>query len=79
MVSDCPFVKRGYRAVTLIIAPTPLVAANFILLGRFIRRLGPQYSRLTPKLCESKFLLQSHGESVMKSEHRYHHLRILRE
>ena len=79
MVSVCPFVKTGYRAVTLIIAPTPLVAANFILLGRFIRRLGPQYSRLTPKLCKSYNLIQLHGESVMNFEHRYHHLRILRE
>jgi hypothetical protein len=33
--------------VSLVVAPTPLVAANFILLGRIIRRLGPQYSRLT--------------------------------
>ncbi|KAH9977068.1 RTA1-domain-containing protein, partial [Lactifluus volemus] len=41
-----PFV---IQAVTLVIAPTPLVAANFILLGRIVRRLGPQYSRLTPR------------------------------
>ena len=41
-----------YRAVTLVVAPTPLVAVNFILLGRIIRRLGPQYSRLTPRRCE---------------------------
>jgi RTA1 like protein len=41
------------RVTTLVVAPTLLVAANFILLGRVIRRLGPQYSRLTPKLCES--------------------------
>jgi len=34
---------------SLIIAPTFLVAANFIILGRIIRRLGPQYSRLTPR------------------------------
>ena len=59
MVSDCPFVKGGYRAATLVVAPTPLVAANFILLGRFIRRLGPQYSRLTPKRCEWYNLIQS--------------------
>ncbi|KAI0040112.1 RTA1-domain-containing protein, partial [Auriscalpium vulgare] len=38
------------QIVTTIIAPTPLVAANFILLGRIIRRLGPRYSRLGPKL-----------------------------
>ncbi|KAH8991588.1 RTA1-domain-containing protein, partial [Lactarius akahatsu] len=49
--SQNPFLDKPYimQAVTLIIAPTPLVAANFVLLGRIIRRLGPQYSRLTPR------------------------------
>jgi len=32
-----------------IVAPTPLLAANFVLLGRIIRTLGPSYSRLSPK------------------------------
>ncbi|KIP03964.1 hypothetical protein PHLGIDRAFT_214753 [Phlebiopsis gigantea 11061_1 CR5-6] len=32
---------------TTIIAPTPLVAANFVILGQLITRLGPQYSRLS--------------------------------
>ncbi|KAK0185462.1 RTA1-like protein [Armillaria mellea] len=32
-----------------IIGPTPLVAANFIILGAIIRILGPVYSRLSPK------------------------------
>jgi hypothetical protein len=32
-----------------IIAPTPLVAANFIILGKIIRRLGGAYSRLSPR------------------------------
>ncbi|KAF8990476.1 RTA1 like protein-domain-containing protein [Cyathus striatus] len=43
---DTPF--KMQIALT-IIAPTPLVAANFIILGRLISRLGPQYSRLSPK------------------------------
>ncbi|KAN0109791.1 RTA1-like protein [Russula decolorans] len=43
---EAPFILQ---AVNLVVAPTPLVAANFILLGRIIRRLGPQYSRLTPR------------------------------
>lgn len=34
--------------MTTIIAPTPLVAANFVILGELIRRLGPCYSRLSP-------------------------------
>jgi len=32
-----------------IIAPTPLIATNFLILARIIGRLGPQYSRLSPK------------------------------
>ncbi|KDQ59799.1 hypothetical protein JAAARDRAFT_175339 [Jaapia argillacea MUCL 33604] len=36
------------QITTTIIAPTPLVAANFIILGRIIQRLGSQYSRLSP-------------------------------
>ncbi|TFY57327.1 hypothetical protein EVJ58_g7087 [Rhodofomes roseus] len=36
------------QIVTTIIAPTPLVAANFVILGELIRRLGPSYSRLSP-------------------------------
>ncbi|KAF8496771.1 RTA1-domain-containing protein [Russula emetica] len=44
--AEAPFI---IQAVNLVTAPTPLVAANFILLGRLIQRLGPQYSRLTPR------------------------------
>ncbi|KAH8108531.1 RTA1-domain-containing protein [Phellopilus nigrolimitatus] len=33
-----------------VISPTPLVAANFIILGRIIQKLGSQYSRLKPRL-----------------------------
>ncbi|OCH96123.1 RTA1-domain-containing protein [Obba rivulosa] len=36
-------------AVT-IIAPTPFVAAIFILFSRIVQRLGPAYSRLSPRL-----------------------------
>ncbi|KIM85171.1 hypothetical protein PILCRDRAFT_817160 [Piloderma croceum F 1598] len=32
-----------------IIAPTPLVAANFIILGKIINKLGSRYSRLSAK------------------------------
>lgn len=38
------------QLVGTIIAPTPLVAANFIILGKIITQVGPEYSRLTPKL-----------------------------
>ena len=45
------------RTVTTINGPTPLVAAYFVILAEIIRRLGPCYSRLRPKLC--KFLSAS--------------------
>ncbi|KAG1737972.1 RTA1 like protein-domain-containing protein [Suillus lakei] len=38
------------QLVGTILAPTPLVAANFIILGKIINQVGPQFSRLTPKL-----------------------------
>jgi hypothetical protein len=38
------------QLVGTIVAPTPLVAANFIILGKIIGQVGPQYSRLTPKI-----------------------------
>ncbi|KAF8461147.1 RTA1-domain-containing protein [Russula ochroleuca] len=49
--SQNPFMRNPFiiQILCLVVAPTPLVAANFILLGRIIRRLGPQYSRLTPR------------------------------
>ncbi|KAF8965859.1 RTA1-like protein [Flammula alnicola] len=33
-----------------IVAPTPLLAANFVIFGRIIRQLGAGYSRLKPRL-----------------------------
>jgi hypothetical protein len=41
------------QTITTINAPTPLVAAYFIILAEIIRRLGPCYSRLRPKMCKS--------------------------
>ncbi|KAJ3482333.1 hypothetical protein NLI96_g7048 [Meripilus lineatus] len=35
------------QITTTIIAPTPLIAANFIILGKLISRLGPKYSRIS--------------------------------
>ncbi|KAH8116115.1 RTA1 like protein [Phellopilus nigrolimitatus] len=37
------------QITTTILAPTPLIAANFIILGRLIQQLGTQYSRLSPR------------------------------
>ncbi|KAJ6526181.1 hypothetical protein DFH09DRAFT_1264204 [Mycena vulgaris] len=36
------------QIVSTIIAPTPLIAVNFILLSWVVSRLGPCYARLTP-------------------------------
>ena len=44
------------RITSTIIAPTPLLAAYFLIVGRLIVILGPQYSRLRPALCEHLFL-----------------------
>ncbi|KAI0058666.1 RTA1-domain-containing protein [Artomyces pyxidatus] len=44
------------QIVTTIIAPTPLVAANFIILGCIITRLGSRYSRLSAKWYTILFL-----------------------
>lgn len=42
------------QTVTTINAPTPLIASYFIILAEIIRRLGPCYSRLRPRMCESR-------------------------
>lgn len=36
----------------LIISPTPLIGAFFITFGRLSARIGEQYSRISPRLCE---------------------------
>ncbi|KAJ7624788.1 RTA1-like protein [Roridomyces roridus] len=37
------------QITTTILAPTPLIAVNFILLSKVASRLGPCYARLTPR------------------------------
>lgn len=44
------------QTVTTINAPTPLIAAYFIILAEIIRRLGPCYSRLKPRMYSIAFL-----------------------
>ncbi|KAL1730617.1 RTA1 like protein-domain-containing protein [Schizophyllum commune] len=46
ILADDPYM---IQIVTTIIAPTPLLAANFVMMGRLVRRLGPAYSRLSPR------------------------------
>ncbi|KJA24391.1 hypothetical protein HYPSUDRAFT_162137 [Hypholoma sublateritium FD-334 SS-4] len=38
------------QIIATIVAPTPLIAASFVIFGRIIRQLGQQYSRLRPRL-----------------------------
>lgn len=47
------------RITTTIIAPTPLVAANFVILGQLIIRLGSRFSRMGAKTCEKPSYLVS--------------------
>ncbi|KAJ7122212.1 RTA1 like protein-domain-containing protein [Mycena epipterygia] len=53
-----PHIFESYEVqiVCTILGPTPLAAANFIILGHIITRLGPVYSRLSPKLYTTLFL-----------------------
>ncbi|CAK5276128.1 unnamed protein product, partial [Mycena citricolor] len=41
---------------TTIIAPTPLLAATFVIFSRIIGRLGPAYSRVSPKTYTAIFI-----------------------
>ncbi|KAF9049278.1 hypothetical protein BDZ89DRAFT_1057637 [Hymenopellis radicata] len=50
---DTPYM---IQIVCTIIGPTPLVAANFIILGTIIGILGPMYSRLGPRNYSRVFL-----------------------
>ncbi|KAJ7096974.1 RTA1 like protein [Mycena crocata] len=66
------------QITTTIIAPTPLIAVNFILLSRIITRLGPAYSRLTPRWYTRIFLtcdiialiVQGGGGGIAASSHK---------
>jgi len=50
--SQNPLLRTPFlmQIATLIIAPTFLIASNFVVLGRIIELLGPQYCRMTQKL-----------------------------
>ncbi|KAL1695685.1 RTA1 like protein-domain-containing protein [Schizophyllum commune] len=44
------------QIVATILGPTPLLAANFIVMGRLVGKLGPEFSRLSPRLYSILFL-----------------------
>ncbi|KAJ7676959.1 hypothetical protein DFH06DRAFT_1291799 [Mycena polygramma] len=48
-INSLNFKAYEMQIVCTIIWPTPLAAANFIILGHIINHLGPAYSRLSPK------------------------------
>jgi len=56
--SKKPHLRKPFlmQIATTIVAPTSLVAANFIISGWMMRRLGPQFCRLSPKLYSALFL-----------------------
>jgi len=45
--SQNPFLMQ---ITTTIISPTFIIAANFVIVGRIIQRLGTKYSRLSPRM-----------------------------
>ncbi|TFY67763.1 hypothetical protein EVG20_g3827 [Dentipellis fragilis] len=53
-----PLILSPYimQMTTTIIAPTPLIATNFLILEELILQLGPQYSRLSPRIYKWAFL-----------------------
>ncbi|VDB94162.1 unnamed protein product [Peniophora sp. CBMAI 1063] len=65
------------QITTTIISPTPLIAANFIMLGRIILRLGEGYSRLSQRWYTRVFLtcdivalvIQGAGGGIASSAH----------
>lgn len=60
------------RIIATIVSPTPILAANFIIIGRLVNHLGPQYSRLKPKRCT--FIAHHIGvydSKLFRLRHRY--------
>lgn len=49
------------RIVATILGPTPLLAANFVIFGVIIDRLGVQFSRLSPRSCKREVYCGSRG------------------
>lgn len=49
--SSDPTLKNAYlmQTVSTGVAPTLMIAANFVIFGSIIRNLGPEYSRLPPR------------------------------
>ncbi|KJA24345.1 hypothetical protein HYPSUDRAFT_136304 [Hypholoma sublateritium FD-334 SS-4] len=50
--SFSPFFSTPFeiQITATILGPTPFLAANFVIFGALIRRLGTQYSRLSPRM-----------------------------
>jgi len=48
-ISPVLFSPYEMQITATILGPTPLLAANFVILGRIVKILGPEYSRISPK------------------------------
>lgn len=61
------------RIACLIISPTPLLGSHFIIFGRLVQLLGPQFSRFRPRLCEklSCFVLQDFSGWLLCLSYRF--------
>ncbi|KZO95044.1 RTA1-domain-containing protein [Calocera viscosa TUFC12733] len=59
-----PFIMQ---MTTTIIAPSFMTAANFLILGIIISRLGPQYSRLSPKWYSIVFIVADLGALIIQA------------
>ncbi|KAJ6579162.1 RTA1-like protein [Mycena vulgaris] len=72
------------QITTTIISPTMLTAVNFVLLARIITRLGPCYSRITPKMYTTIFLtcdivalvVQGLGGGIAASSHKIKNMEL---
>ncbi|KAJ7084556.1 RTA1-like protein [Mycena belliarum] len=52
-ILSTPFMMQ---MTTTVLAPTPLIAVNFVLMSRIVTRLGPCYARLSPRQYTTIFL-----------------------
>ena len=64
------------RISCTIISPTPLLAANFVILGIIINTLGDHYSRLPTRWC--MYFCRTSSLSLLSPLNRYHRVLYLR-
>ncbi|KAI0827250.1 RTA1 like protein-domain-containing protein [Trametes gibbosa] len=67
--SNSPFELNPYliQTITLIVSPTPLIGALFIMFGKISARLGQHHSRLSPELYARVFIASDIGALLVQS------------